>query len=522
VLSDEDLGAKSFWLLLLSIVGLFFVVRLVLFVGIVGSDDASIASLALRLLDEGPFVPDSHYSARIGLIYPQALIFALFGVGEWQMAFLPLLASFGGLVLAYLIGKHYGGEKVGLLAALFVALFPLDAFSSSTLVPDLPLGALLALTFYLLIRAEQADSLLLALVAGLVWGWAYLIKVEAFFLLFVVLLMWGMRHLGFKVVFVCGLAVGAVVLTEHLVYYFASGDVSLRIKVATVQGGKMPDSELTATELWVFPKSWFLTPYYFGLHYYLLAVSLVWVVLGKHWRWLPLFAWVGVFLLWLQFGGNPFSDSYSVKSHLARYCNMLNVPMAVLIGLMLHSVAAKYGWRWFVVITAPALLLPLIFMPFNQLSAERQIATKKLLDIVKEQQLYPLNLDRTSLSLAKYYLYEDVQPGDLRSLQQHDFRNRQTKLADPEALQGYLLINPGFVEYSRIRYGVQAISEQDLNGRFIEHTRINNPLGPASYASARLLHWLAGWIPMEFFRNKIQKTAAELLQGNDAVLMKSG
>ena len=68
-------------------------VRLIYFGGAVGSDDLSLAFRALEFLDEGPVIPQIHYDFRNGLIMPLAGIYALFGVGEWQLVILPLVLT---------------------------------------------------------------------------------------------------------------------------------------------------------------------------------------------------------------------------------------------------------------------------------------------------------------------------------------------------------------------------------------------------------------------------------------------
>ncbi len=518
--TSRTLAPNSGTLLLAAILTVFAAVRFGLFAGISGADDVSIASLSLDLLSNGPSLPFSHYSGRVGLIYPQALVFALFGVGEWQMAVIPFLSSLAGVLLAYLIGKHYAQEQVGLLAAFLLGIFPLDAYFSSVLMPDLPLGATMALAFYLLIKSERSQHLSLAVLAGLAWGWAYLIKVEAFFFVFVVAALWVTRQLSSRTLFVCAISVGAVVFIEHVIYYLVSGDMLLRLHlIAGTSGGKMV-AEYNATQLWVFPKAWFLTPYYFGLHYYFLFLALLWLPLHKRHDTLPIVVWAAVFLLWLQFGGNPFSASYSAKSHLDRYCNMLNVPMAVLIAMTIYDLGERYGAQLQRIMVTLITLTAVLFIPFNQLSSERQAATKALLDIVQEQQLYPLHLDRTSWALAQIYLYDAAQKGELHNLQPHNFSTGETNSPDPIDIDGYVLINRGFVDYGYNRYRVRKIESSQFTDQFETYLVSSNPMNISSYWSAEFLEAMSSLIPISTVRMKIQETARGLLDGNDAVLLK--
>lgn len=508
-----------------SILAITLAIRLYLFVGINGADDISIANHAIKLLSEGPYIPHSHYSSRVGLIYPLAMLFAVFGVNEWSIALIPLISSLGGVWLTYLIGSHYAGMRVGIFAALLLALFPLDAYFASQLMPDLPLGSLLALSYYLLIRSgqQQAPTLFLPILAGVFWGWAYLVKVEAFFFSFVVLGLFLSRQLSWRNSILVYSSVAVVVASEHIIYWFVSGDFLLRLHLATYQGGGQMVEAFSATQLWVFPKSWFLTPYFFSVHYYMLFAAILWAVWTRPAGMLPIFLWIVIFLLWLQFGGNPFSSNYSVKSHLARYCNMLNVPMAILIARFIfglgEGLAATVAPK---AATAAVVLGAAILLPFNQLSAERQIATKQLLDIARSENLFPLYLDRTSYSLAEAYLYEEMKEGKLHNLQVHNFKTMESRLMPIETIQGHVLINRGFVDYGFNRYRVSKIQYSDFQDRFTIHSVADNPSSGVSYASARLLRWAAQLIPIARFRDKVLHTTDSVLEGNDAVLLSPG
>lgn len=507
-------------LVLFGIAMTFIALRVIFFTGINGSDDVSIAMWSIKILSDGFYVPASHYASRIGLVYPQALVFALFGVGEWQMGVLPMLFSFGGLMLVFLIGKHYGGWTVGLLAMLVLTAFPLDLVFSSQMMPDLPLGTVMGLTFYLLLLAEKKQSRLIALLAGLAWGWAYLIKIEAGFFCCVLLGLLCVRQVSLRTAILCALSVGAVVLTEHLIYFIGSGDLLLRIHLAAFQGGGQVTREYSAEQLWVFPKAWFLTPYYFGTHYYLMFLAIGFLALRRRVDLAPLTIWVIVYLLWLQFGGNPLADTFRVKSHLARYCNMINIPMAVLTASATKEISGLGARLSAYAATLALVVVGIMLMPFNALNAERQIATKKLLDFVKKENLHPLYLDRTSYSIAIIYLYDAANKGWLHQLQKHNSQTMETAILGEEQVSGYLLINRGFVDYQYDRYRVAKVKPEDYRRRFRIYRVVSNPAPKVSYLTVRGLRSLAEFIPIKRFREKAIRTADYLLEGHEAVLLK--
>jgi len=502
--------------------GLIFAVaiglRLFAFVGIAGSDDLAIASLAQRLVETGPWVPKGHYEARVGLIYPLGLIYALFGVGEWQTVLLSSIAAIFSVWLAFLIGRQACNVRVGLFAALVIAVFPLDVVAATQLMPDLPLGTLLAAAFYFSMRSLDSETpRAYAIAAGLLWGYAYLVKIEAVFLglpLLLVALLNFSKWRSFAFVFLSALA---VFLLESLFYWAAGGEPVQRLAAVQSTGSLGTTPEYSGTQLWVFPKSWFVTFYYYGVHYYLLFAALVWVAVGRVRSLYPVALWAVTYLVWLQFGGNPFSDTYSVKSHIDRYCSMLSVPMAVLVGAFLVQLLEwrpRLG-RW---TTGVTIALALFFVSFNTLSFERQKASKLALDYALEKGLFPLYLDRTSLGIAELYMHGDPRAGSLLPAQSYDMVKRETVFQDLETADGYVLLNRGFMEYSQNRYRIQLfVPSGDWQERMVYS--VDNPgFGPA-YAQARLLYGVSRLLPVAFLRNKIGATAESLLVAGDAVIL---
>jgi 4-amino-4-deoxy-L-arabinose transferase-like glycosyltransferase len=77
---------------------------------------------------------------------------------------------------AYLIGKRLFSVSTGALAALFLALMPLDILFSTQVGPETLLSGFLGLTVYCFIVAEQRLSMRYAMLAGLFFGISYLVK----------------------------------------------------------------------------------------------------------------------------------------------------------------------------------------------------------------------------------------------------------------------------------------------------------------------------------------------------------
>lgn len=510
-------GKTIFWKLIL-ILSVAIAVRIYFFAGIMGSDDASLAGIALAILEDGFSVPQGHYAARIGLTLPLVLVFKIFGVGEWQMAVLPLILSSIGIWLAFAIGSRLQDATMGLLAALLLAMFPLDVLQATSYFPDLPLGVLLGASFYLAIGHETENRVEWSAVAsGLIWGYAYLIKIEAFFLGFVYLAMFIFEPSWRKRIAVICITCLAIVFAENI-YYFLHTDAFLyRLQIISGIGGKVTE-EYSESQLWVFPKSWFITFYNFGIYYYLFFIGLIYFIVCHRKTLYPVVIWSIVYLLWLQFGGNPFSGSFSVKSHLVRYCEMVAIPMSVIIAALLMDMRKRYGSRISGTVIAGTLAVSLFFISFNSLSVEREHATKLALDYADKNDLFPLYMDKASFDIAELLLHSSKNLKSIRSLQIHDFGTGQTRLISIDEISGYILLNKQFMRYKERRYSMSPIDINKVKEKYKIILSISNPMPSVSYLQARLLSYLAGFLPSQFLRDKIRNTSDELLEDEDVLI----
>lgn len=509
--------------ILSGIVILGIALRLMAFTGIFGADDVSIAHEAMKLLEEGFSAPEGHYAQRIGLIFPLALIFKLFGTGDWQFAVLPLAGSIGAMWLAYAIGRLLISEQAGLLAALLLAVFPLDITNATLLFPDAIMGTCVALAFYLVIRAETAAyPNLLAFIAGLLIGLGWLIKVEAPILL-PVLAVYGLLDPAkrCRIVLLAGLGTFAVLATESLTYYLMAGDALRGPHAALNQGGGIFNEEYAAGQLWVFPKAWFVTAYDFGLHYYLLFAAMIWVIFGKRKECYVLLAWVVLVLLWLEFAGNPFAAKYSPKSHLARYCLTIAVPTVILAAAMLTHLWNTGRIRIAVTLAGLTIAAGLFLSVFNTLGSDGIKATKLGLDYALENRTFPLYLDKKSYDLAPWYLGNRIKPADIYPIQQHDFRLQTTRLLSPDEIKGWVLDNRVFADYAKKRYYIRPVAEVLREAGFPIVKQIDNPGLGLAYTQAKLMRAVLEPLPDNYLTSKVRGTIDDLLDGNEVSIYRA-
>ncbi len=130
-------------LLFLAVLALALLVRLVYFVGTLGSDDLTTWQVAYNL-SHGVVTHEGMTNrvalVRLGPAFPAALIFRVFGISELTAAVWPLIGTLLGIAAAFDIARRITGSVwAATLAGTLIALAPLDIQYSTTLLPDGPM-----------------------------------------------------------------------------------------------------------------------------------------------------------------------------------------------------------------------------------------------------------------------------------------------------------------------------------------------------------------------------------------------
>ena len=212
--------------------------RLVLFVGLIASDDMATWQLG-QTLSEGQLAPDHVLLNRIatrryGAALLTALAFRLFGISEATAMIYPIAAALLGIVAVWDITRRLTGSLwAAHLAASLLALCSLDVHYSTVALPDGPLAAVSLCALWCAIVGFQPERpatrrhAVLLFVAGLLAAFAVTHK-EAAIQLVATFGVWGgilLLRRQFRPVLwwaLVGLAVGVV--AEHLLFYVAYGD----------------------------------------------------------------------------------------------------------------------------------------------------------------------------------------------------------------------------------------------------------------------------------------------------------
>ena len=209
-----------------------FAATLVLFWNGVGANDSDkYVRIALRWLENGPVLGESHWSLRMPIIAPLAASFAAFGVSEF-ISTLPNIFYAAALVaVTFFFGRRHLGPNAGAAAAALVAAsaFFVVAQSELTIVgPEILLGAL-ACWLFIDGVGERLDLRRLA-AAGFVAGLAWLCREIVVYLpLTFGLILMARRPIPFRAIIVVGAAFALIILIELGVYGLIAGDPFYRL-----------------------------------------------------------------------------------------------------------------------------------------------------------------------------------------------------------------------------------------------------------------------------------------------------
>lgn len=166
--------------------------RLFYFFGVMRGDDLAYSYYAYYTSQgAGEIIALLPGADRIGLYFPVALLYRVFGYSEFVSVTFPLLSSIATVFFVYKITQIIANKRAGLLAALLWSVFPLDVFLSTQLLPDGPSAMATSGTilFFLFAMREKGVTRRLACIAvsAVFGGWAYLIKTSTLPVVFVVL-----------------------------------------------------------------------------------------------------------------------------------------------------------------------------------------------------------------------------------------------------------------------------------------------------------------------------------------------
>ena len=506
-----------FWVLL-AIFFIAIMLDVVFSPSLSGNDDLSIASAATRIVDQGIYVPHSHYAARFGLTIPLAAIFELFGTGVTLLNVIPLSFCLMGLYCAYRLGTVLFDRGVGLLSAAVLGCYPLYVEYSKLYFPDAIQGVLLAAAVLLAISHSGSGHarLIRDVASGACWAYAYYVKIDAFFLGVVFLAVATLGYMRWRSFFViCGTA-GVLVGAELAYYGVVLGSPFYHFELERAASNEVLSQGLDYRNLFTYPKAMFITVYETGIHFYLLAAAILLALVTKNRPAVLLSIWIAVFFVWLLFGFDPIGASTRLKPQLVRYLLDFAVPMCVLIGWTL-----KYIWDrvspWLTgAISAATVAVAVLFMAFNQLNYESALATQRATEAALRSGWFPLYPDIGSAPIVAFMLHNSRQNRNVHFIHHHNFLTGKTTFDTIYVNRAYLMINYDTQRQLQARNFVVPLDPSQFGMRVTQVVSIDNPAWGISYNILRLLARLGEIVPVASIREHMQTTAHEVLRPGDA------
>lgn len=348
--------------ILLLILAVATITRILAFKGVAGWDDLNYARTA-HFISVGEYsqkvIPQAthelaHYT-RLGLILPTALMVRIFGMNEFALSVYPMLCSLLLVLLAYAIGKNLLGVKEGLIAALVIAVFPLEVIDATLTMPDIPSMFWFTLSLYLLIRYEKKQGhgkrWLYLLGSGLSFGIAYLhretvvycgLLIVAYFIYKII----SERRVDWTYSFLL-LGFLIILTAETLFFYVTTGDALFRLhciqvhidtevsvgffrKYSSVAGFSNVVKRLTIDYFRMF----FQSPKHFALIMVAAAIGFVYCLLKRIRKSYIVLAWFLALLVILDFATSSLK-AYAPLGLNPRYFAYLDLPAALIIAASL-------------------------------------------------------------------------------------------------------------------------------------------------------------------------------------------
>ncbi len=285
------------------------------------------------------FRTDSWYAHRFTVFLPVVPCFALLGVGPISSRLWPLALSLVQVALVYHLGRRLLGRATGLLAALFVALAPLDVIASTTLQPDIIMAAFLtaaAVCWVLALEDGHAGNRALPMLSGICFALAVLARENAALLVvfYAGTALWRRTRAGALLWAVAG---GLLVILPVLVLYAVqTGDPFFRFGVLadTYSGSVMQEG----TRLSFYPGLLVhVRRHVTGVAAPLFALGLVGAILRPDRPRVWLLWWAVPMLLYLQFGSMSATHFLPVLKR-ERFLTPLTAPLSLLAAAVLLDV----------------------------------------------------------------------------------------------------------------------------------------------------------------------------------------
>ena len=391
----KELNTRAYDTLFLFLLVVSIALRFYYFIGLNFSDDQAYVELANRI-KEGTYVLGTDpLSQRIGITYPIAFFYFLLGVSEFSASLYPLISFVALMVITYVLTAKMFDKLAALIAAYFLAIFPLFVEYATMPMGDIPLALFAALSMLCFIYARFTHRNTLFLLSGISAGVAYLIKLLGLvillplFVYFLIDITTARRKLRvFKPYLFFLLGVLLAVSFEFTLDFIFTGNPLLRLDAVNYFSSRERLSYEFNTDLSFYPK--LLFPYtfsgydgYFSFFFYLVAVAIIYFIVKRDNRTTFLVFWLLVVLLYMQFGTMSLKE-WIFMHRLERHLTIILPASSIISAAFLSRLINRYRYFFLPVTFLILFLLTVKFSQTWSATHEYHVCAKEDLKLVYE------------------------------------------------------------------------------------------------------------------------------------------
>ena len=343
-MKQKIIGKTYVLLLLIVLFGLFL--RLIFFSGM-GISDSLVYSKTANDINTGKGIDPNNtltLSTRMGLIYPTALSYRLFGINDFSSVIFVLLTSISSIILIFYFGKLLFNEKIGLIAAFLMSFFPLDVVHATKLGSDIPSAFFMALGAYVFLYGEMKHKTKYGLdymFSGILIGIGYMIRESALLIaLFFIAYIIYKRRIK-REYFLVPLGVLIIFIIEAFIFFSLTDDPLFRTHASQQY---LAEAVVThnyfgrldfPTGLLHYP--WlFLTNNLLVYFYAFVLIALVYISINKKKEAYITLIWLMPLLLYLSFGSASLTQYIPFRA-VDRYTSIVTVPAILLLAFLLSE-----------------------------------------------------------------------------------------------------------------------------------------------------------------------------------------
>lgn len=332
----------------IAVLGLILIfglaLRLFFFSGVGTSDPLAYAVYAYHLSINDYLSTMHQVNARIGVLIPVALLYRLFGTNDYTSTFFTLATSLGSIVLIFCFGRLLFNDKVGLLAAFLLSIFPLDVINSTKLLSDSPSAFFAGLSIFLFLKGEKINdskTYIYHILSGLSMGIAFSIR-EMAALLVLFFIIYVIYSRKFKPSYsIIALSFIAVMALEMIFFHFFAGDALFRYHSVTgyLQDALQSHQYYGRLKFLNYFAAWPFVIFgniQLGYFYAFILLATVYWLLHRSRNTNYMLIWLLSFLFYITFGTASLSR-YAPFVAVSRYLAYVYIPGILILSMFLNE-----------------------------------------------------------------------------------------------------------------------------------------------------------------------------------------